>query len=211
MYPWRGWIGTVVLSTAFLIHYSNALWSIYIRRSLRLNRWEWTQLALGLCIPVLLTFHVVATRIAEHVLDVTTYYNTVFIAQWVIDPWLAAVQMLAVVTVWTHACIGIHYWLRTKRWYPNWRPLLFSLRAAAADAGARRLCHRRQSGAARGEAIPISSSSSLADANLTDADSGRDRPYGRYRLDPLLRAAAVAVRRTRRCATGTITAAGHRS
>ena len=29
-------------------------------------------------------------------------------------------------TVWTHACIGIHYWLRTKRWYPNWRPFLFA-------------------------------------------------------------------------------------
>ena len=24
-------------------------------------------------------------------------------------------------TVWIHACIGIHFWLRTKRWYPDWR------------------------------------------------------------------------------------------
>jgi adenylate cyclase len=126
MYPWRGWTGTIVLSTAFLIHYTNALWSIYVRRSLRLKPWEWTQLLLGLCIPVLLTDHVVATRIAEHVLDTTTYYNTIFVAQWVVAPWLAGVQMLAVVTVWTHACIGIHYWLRTRTWYPQWRPVLFA-------------------------------------------------------------------------------------
>ena len=126
MYPWRGWTGTIVLSTAFLIHYTNALWSIYVRRSLRLKPWEWTQLALGLCIPVLLTFHVVATRISEHVLDTTTYYNTVFIGQWVIDPWLSAVQMLAIVTVWTHACIGINYWLRVRAWYSKWRPFLFT-------------------------------------------------------------------------------------
>ena len=125
MYPWRTWIGTAILTAAFVTHFSNALWSIYIRRALRLNRWEWTQLSLGLCIPPLLMFHVVATRIAEEALDVTTYYNTVFIVQWVMFPWLGAVQMIAVVTVWTHACIGIHYWLRTKRWYPNWRPLLF--------------------------------------------------------------------------------------
>ena len=125
MYPWRTWIGTAILTAAFVTHFSNALWSIYIRRALRLNRWEWTQLSLGLCIPLLLMFHVVATRIAEEALDVTTYYNTVFIVQWVMFPWLGAVQMIAVVTVWTHACIGIHYWLRTKRWYPNWRPLLF--------------------------------------------------------------------------------------
>ena len=51
MYPWRTWIGTGILIAAFLVHYSNALWSIYIRRSLRLNRWEWAQLSLGLCIP----------------------------------------------------------------------------------------------------------------------------------------------------------------
>jgi len=126
MYPWRTWIGTGLLITAFLIHYANALWSIYIRRSLRLIRWEWAQLSLGLCIPVLLMFHVVGTRIAESLLDVTTYYNTVFIVQWLMFPWLGAVQMIAVVTVWTHACIGINYWLRTKPWYPKWRPLFFA-------------------------------------------------------------------------------------
>jgi adenylate cyclase len=126
MYPWRTWIGTAILTTAFAVHYGNALWSIYIRRSLRLNRWEWAQLALGLCIPVLLTFHVVATRIAEETLDVTTYYSTVFIVQWLLLPWLGAVQVLAVIVVWTHACIGINYWLRTKPWFPRWRPLLFA-------------------------------------------------------------------------------------
>lgn len=125
MYPWRTPIGTAILVSAFVIHFSNALWSIYIRRSLRLTRWEWTQLSLGLTIPALLMFHVIATRIAEQLLDVTTYYTTVFIVQWLIFPWLGAVQMLAVIIVWTHASIGIHYWLRTKRWYPNWRPLLF--------------------------------------------------------------------------------------
>ena len=52
MYPWRTWIGTGILVTAFLVHYGNALWSIYIRRSLRLSRWEWAQLSLGLCANV---------------------------------------------------------------------------------------------------------------------------------------------------------------
>jgi adenylate cyclase len=126
MYPFRGWTGTIVLSAAFLIHYSNALWSIYVRRALRLRFWEWTQLSLGLCIPVLLTDHVVSTRIAEHVLDTTTYYNSVFVVQWLLMPWLAAVQMLAIVTVWTHASIGIHFWLRVRPWYPKWRPFLFA-------------------------------------------------------------------------------------
>jgi adenylate cyclase len=125
MYPWRTWIGTTILSAAFLVHYANALWSIYVRRSLHLTRWEWGQLSLGLCIPVLLVSHVVSTRIAETVLDVTSYYNTVLIVQWLLVPWLGAVQVILVITVWTHACIGIHYWLRTKLWYPDWRPFFF--------------------------------------------------------------------------------------
>ena len=125
MYPWRTWVGTGLLLTAFFVHFANALWSIYIRRSLRLIRWEWAQLLLGLCIPVLLMSHVVGTRIAESVLDVTSYYSTVLIVQWLIFPWLGVVQVLAVLTVWTHACIGINYWLGTKPWYPDWRPLFF--------------------------------------------------------------------------------------
>ena len=126
MFPWRTWLGTGLLSAALIVHFSNALWSIYIRRSLRLIRWEWAQLSLGLCIPALLIPHVVSTRIAESFLDVTSYYNTVLIVQWLMFPWLGAVQMIAVITVWTHACIGIHYWLRTKSWYPAWRPLMFA-------------------------------------------------------------------------------------
>ena len=172
MYPWRTWIGTGILTTAFVVHFSNALWSIYIRRALRLNRWEWTQLALGLSIPPLLMTHVVATRIAEEALGVQTYYNTIFIVQWLMFPWLGAVQMLAVVTVWTHACIGIHYWLRTKRWYPNWRPLLFgfalllpSLALAGYVTGGNQVLRQAK-------ADPDFVSSSLDDSNLTAATAG---------------------------------------
>jgi adenylate cyclase len=126
MYPWRTRLGTAILVGAITIHLGNALWSIYIRRSLRLNRWEWTQLGLGLCIPVLLMVHVVSTRVADLVLNVTSYYSTILIAQWVLFPWLSVLQMIAVLTVWTHASIGIHYWLRTKRWYAPWRPLFLA-------------------------------------------------------------------------------------
>ena len=143
------------------------LWSIYIRRSLRLSRWEWGQLALGLCIPVLLMSHVVSTRIAESVLDVNSYYSTILIVQWLMFPWLGAVQFLAVLTVWIHACIGIHFWLRTKTWYPNWRPLFFGFAlllptlalAGFITAGNQILREGKN---------PDYAKSSLEDSNLTD-------------------------------------------
>jgi adenylate cyclase len=127
MYPWRTATGTTILLFALLAHFLNALWSIYVRRYLRLSRWEWWQLGLGLCVPLLLMLHVTSTRIAESLLGVTSHYNSVLIVQWVLSPWLAVLQATAVLTVWTHACIGIHFWLRTQAWYIRWRALFVVL------------------------------------------------------------------------------------
>jgi adenylate cyclase len=127
MYPWRTAIGTAILASALLAHYWNALWSIYVRRYLRLSRWEWWQLGLGLCIPLLLMLHVTSTRIAESLLGVTSHYSSVLIVQWVLSPWLGVLQATALLTVWIHACIGVHFWLRTKTWYADWRPLFVGL------------------------------------------------------------------------------------
>lgn len=123
MSPWRTATGTVILVMALLAHYSNALWSIYARRHLRLSRWEWWQLGLGLCIPLLLMLHVSSTRIAEGLLGVASHYSSVLVVQWQLSPWLGVLQVTAVLTVWTHACVGLHFWLRTKAWYAGWRPL----------------------------------------------------------------------------------------
>src|SRR5216683_3248717 len=127
MYPWRTAIGTAILVSVLLTHYLNALWSIYVRRYLRLSRWEWWQLGLGLCIPLLLMLHVTSTRIAESLLGVTSHYSSVLIVQWQLSPWLGVLQAAAVLTVWIHACIGVHFWLRTKAWYTRWRPVLVGL------------------------------------------------------------------------------------
>ncbi len=125
MAPWRTIPGTVLLAGATLVHYLNALWAIYVRRTLRFSRWEWTQLALGLAIPPLLMLHVISTRIADVTMGVTSYYSTVLLALWLPFPWLSFIQAVAVLTVWVHSCIGIHFWWRTKVWYPQCRPFLF--------------------------------------------------------------------------------------
>jgi adenylate cyclase len=126
MTAWRTWPGTALLLTAFLVHYANALWSIYIRRTLRLPPWQWAQLALGLSIPLLLMIHVIGTRVADIFFDVNAIYQSVLISHWVAAPWHGVLQVTALLTVWTHACIGIHFWLRTKTWYAGWRPYLFA-------------------------------------------------------------------------------------
>jgi len=127
MRPWRSPIGTALLVSAFLIHYANALWSVYERRSLRLRNWEWAQLGLGLCIPALLALHVASTRLAEETMGVDTGYGYVLVEYWVVAPSIAVLQATALLTVWAHACIGIHFWLRTKAWYPEAKAWLGTL------------------------------------------------------------------------------------
>src|SRR5260370_10096489 len=82
MYPRRSAIGTAVLASALLAHCSNALGSIYVRRNLRLSRWEWWQLGLGLCIPLLLMLHVAATPFAQSLLGTTSHYSSGLLVQW---------------------------------------------------------------------------------------------------------------------------------
>ena len=120
MAPWRTIPGTVLLAVAFLVHYFNALWSIYARRSLRMPRWELWQIVLGVAIPLLLALHVMGTRVAELAADVHTTYASILLTFWYSAPWIGVMQTVALLVVWAHACIGVHFWLRVKAWYREW-------------------------------------------------------------------------------------------
>ncbi len=171
MEPWRSGPGTAILLTAAFVHYANALWSIYERRYLRLSAWEWWQLGLGLCIPPLLMVHVLATRVAGEFLSVDSDYIEILVLQWVVTPKYVFIQSAALLTVWTHASIGIHFWLRTKNWYPNVRGWLAAVAiliptlalAGYVSAGNQIVREAEEPGYA---------ASVLKDANLTPADSG---------------------------------------
>jgi adenylate cyclase len=66
------------------------------------------------------------TGVADNALGVVGSYTSVLIGHWVAAPWHAILQTVAVLTVWTHACIGIHFWLRPKPAYAWWRPYLLA-------------------------------------------------------------------------------------
>src|SRR6218665_2033956 len=71
---WRSNAGTWLLTAAFTVHVSNALWSIYIRRYLRMPVWEIVQLVFGLAIPPLIIIHVIGTKVADQFLGTATNY-----------------------------------------------------------------------------------------------------------------------------------------
>lgn len=119
--PWQSDAGTWILGTAVVAHLSNALWSVYVRRAFRLARWEAWQLGLGLTLPILLMNHVMSTRVAHELAHVTPDYYSVLVVLWAVAPAKGVLQAIALSLLWTHAGIGVHYWLRTKSWYDRWR------------------------------------------------------------------------------------------
>jgi adenylate cyclase len=124
---WRNPAGTLALYGAITVHGGLALWLLYRRRSLRMPPWEATQYALGLALPALLAIHVVATRIAWWQLGADDRYARVLLGYWVIAPERGIWQAVTLAVAWTHACIGVHYWLRFRAWYRGVVTWLFTV------------------------------------------------------------------------------------
>ena len=45
---------------------------------------------------------------------------------WVASPLLGALQAVLLLIVWIHGCIGVHFWLRLKPFYPRAKALLLA-------------------------------------------------------------------------------------
>ena len=116
---WRNPLGTLALYGAITVHGVLALWLLYQRRSLRMPSWEAAQYGLGLVLPALLATHVVATRIAWWQVGTEDRYARVLLGYWVVAPERGIWQSITLTVAWIHACIGVHYWLRFRRWYPR--------------------------------------------------------------------------------------------
>jgi adenylate cyclase len=119
----RSWPGTIILLSALVTHIGLALYKFAGRATLKLPRWEFIQLALGVTIPFLLFPHIVNTRIAHVYFGVNDLYVYELARLW---PASAIVQSLLLVIVWVHACIGIHFWLRLYAPYRRAIPLFLA-------------------------------------------------------------------------------------
>lgn len=123
---WQSLPGTALLVAAAVVHIGIALRSLYRRRVLALRRWEAVQLGLGLLIPPLLVQHALGLRLAESLYGIEADYRFVLVNLWVIAPDQAVLQVLVLLVAWVHGCIGLHYWLRLKPWYPRLHLLAFA-------------------------------------------------------------------------------------
>jgi len=125
--PWRTPPGEVLLIGAILIHAGNALYALWIRRNLKLRGWEAAQLILGLSIPLLLAVHVTANGVLPLISDFNPSYGSTLLAAAVGSPARGIIMGIALIVVWTHGCVGLHNWLRTKPWYAGVQPWAYAM------------------------------------------------------------------------------------
>ena len=130
---WRSAAGTAVLYTALLTHLVLALSLIARRQHFRMPAWEALQTLLGLAIPLFLTGHIVGTRLAHDWHGVTDSYTRQILIYWDLRPAIGVGQIILLLLAWMHGCMGVHFWLRFRGWYPRVAPFL-SGRLARAGA-----------------------------------------------------------------------------
>jgi adenylate cyclase len=123
---WRIPIVNATLYAAALTHMSLGLWALYQRRHFRYTAAEITQLVLGLSIPLLLASHFGAVRVTGWVLGHgPPHYVGPLFQYWGPRPHMIAVQLILMTVAWTHACIGLYFWLRLKPFFKWAWPIFF--------------------------------------------------------------------------------------
>ncbi|MCZ7660317.1 MAG: hypothetical protein M5U07_21900 [Xanthobacteraceae bacterium] len=122
----RSTAGTVVLTAALATHIGLGLYKLAARNTLRMPLWEALQIAIALAIPFLLFPHIVNTRIANVFYGVDDTYLYELARLW---PDRAVIQSTLLLLVWSHGCIGLHYWLRLTRGYHEYRWVLWTVAA----------------------------------------------------------------------------------
>ena len=127
LFVWRSPVGSLLLNGSLSVHVALALVSVYYYRHSRLSLRERFQFASGFLIPPLLIFHIVGTRLAHDWFQTTDSYTFIVLRYWVLSPGMGLTQSVQLVLTWLHGCMGLHFWLRLKPWYPRLAAVLYSL------------------------------------------------------------------------------------
>ncbi|MGZ3409426.1 MAG: adenylate/guanylate cyclase domain-containing protein [Xanthobacteraceae bacterium] len=122
---WRIPVVNGTLYAAAAIHFCLGIWALYQRRHFRYTGAELTQLILGLSIPILIASHFGAARMTGLLFDrPPPAYSTILFNYWNVRTYNIAVQYALMTVAWTHACIGIYFWLRLKPFFRWAAPFL---------------------------------------------------------------------------------------
>jgi adenylate cyclase len=116
----------ILFYTAALVHTGLGVWALYQRRQFRWRAIEPLQLVLGLSIPALVITHIAGVRIGHMLYGHQKLYPQVLFAYWIVWPFKMWLMYAVMLIAWIHGCIGLHFWLRMKAFYPRAAPFLLA-------------------------------------------------------------------------------------
>lgn len=114
---WNPWGFGVVVPAATLVHLSVVLWQIYRMPRISLSKAEITRLLMGLSIPYVLIAHYWGSHVipGKHGFE-PDYASSIYS---LLPPMVLTSMLLLIILAWGHGCLGVHFWLRFRSWYPR--------------------------------------------------------------------------------------------
>ena len=125
---WRIPVVNFTLYAAATTHFLLGIWALYQRRHFRYTAIEIVQLVFGLSIPLLIASHLGVVRLGGALFGRDPpMYAAPLLAYWVNRPYMVGVQFVLLTVAWTHACIGLYFWLRLKPFFKWAAPYLLAI------------------------------------------------------------------------------------
>jgi len=127
---WTSFPVELLLVLALLIHPLLGLRSLYFRNTLRMSAQDKVQLISSLMIIPLLIPHLFAIKAGEQILGIAPTFTGFLAIMWIDLPLEGLRQVLLLIVVWIHGCIGLFTWLRLKAWWSAVAPYIYPLAVA---------------------------------------------------------------------------------
>ncbi|MCB1744472.1 MAG: (2Fe-2S)-binding protein [Gammaproteobacteria bacterium] len=127
MWPWSNLLGGLLLLVSLTVHAGLGLHALYRRNTLRMRGFDAAQLTLGLLVPFLLLPHVLAMVLTPLLGAPRLDYELVLTLFWQTDPSAGLRQVLGIIAVWLHACMGLVVWLRLRSAWPALAPVVYPM------------------------------------------------------------------------------------
>ena len=131
--PWTNPIGGSLLAICLVVHICLGMRSLYRRNTLRLNAFDAFQLLLGLSVPLLLFPHMITLAMVPELTGQHATYEQVLAHFWIDNPWLGLRQVVGLMAVWLHSCMGLFIWMRLQEWWSRVSLFVYPTIPAAAS------------------------------------------------------------------------------
>ena len=130
MFIWSNPVGGMLLMASMMVHMVSGLIALYHRNTLRMTSQDAVQFITALLIPPLLIPHAWTIIAAKQMIGYEPTFIALFKYFWIDAPGQGLRQVLLVVAIWIHGCIGLFTWFQLKPWWSRVANFVYPLAVA---------------------------------------------------------------------------------